>query len=78
MEQILFFFVSFLALASAFYFVFARNAMYAILSLIVTFFFHRRALYFIECTVPRDCTNHRLCRRDHGFIPLHFNDVEFE
>ncbi len=38
MEQILFFFVSFLALASAFYFVFARNAMYAILSLIVTFF----------------------------------------
>ena len=38
MEQIIFFFVSFLALASAFYFVFARNAMYAILSLIVTFF----------------------------------------
>ena len=38
MEQIIFFFVSFLALVSAFYFVFARNAMYAILSLIVTFF----------------------------------------
>ena len=38
MEQILFFFVSFLALASAFFFVFAKNAMYAILSLIVTFF----------------------------------------
>lgn len=38
MEQILFFFVSFLALASAFVFVFAKNAMYAILSLIVTFF----------------------------------------
>ena len=38
MEQILFFFVSFLALASEFFFVFAKNAMYAILSLIVTFF----------------------------------------
>ena len=38
MEQILFFFVSFLALASAFFFVFAKNAMYSILSLIVTFF----------------------------------------
>ncbi|MDQ0477787.1 MULTISPECIES: NADH-quinone oxidoreductase subunit J [Chryseobacterium] len=38
MEQIIFFFVAFLALASGFYFVFARNAIYAILSLIVTFF----------------------------------------
>lgn len=38
MEQIIFFFVAFLALASGFYFVFARNAIYSILSLIVTFF----------------------------------------
>ncbi len=38
MEQIIFFFVAFLALVSGFYFVFARNAMYAILSLIITFF----------------------------------------
>lgn len=38
MEQIIFFFVAFLALVSAFYFVFAKNAMYSILSLIVTFF----------------------------------------
>lgn len=38
MEQIIFFFVAALALVSAFYFVFAKNAMYAILSLIITFF----------------------------------------
>ena len=38
MEQIIFFIVAFLAVASAFYFVFARNPIYAILSLIVTFF----------------------------------------
>ena len=38
MEQIIFFFVAGLALISGFYFVFAKNAMYAILSLIVTFF----------------------------------------
>lgn len=38
MEQIIFFFVAFLALVSAFYFVFAKNALYAILSLIITFF----------------------------------------
>ena len=38
MEQIIFFFVAFLALVSGFYFVFAKNAMYAILSLIITFF----------------------------------------
>ena len=38
MEQIIFFFVAFLALASAIYFVFAKNPLYAILSLIITFF----------------------------------------
>lgn len=38
MEQILFFIVAFLAVASAFYFVFARNPIYSILSLIVTMF----------------------------------------
>ena len=38
MEQIIFFFVAALALVSGFYFVFAKNAMYAILSLIITFF----------------------------------------
>lgn len=38
MEQILFFFVSFCAVASAVYFVFAKNPLYAILSLIVTMF----------------------------------------
>lgn len=38
MEQILFFFVAFITCASAIYFVFARNPLYAILSLIVTFF----------------------------------------
>ncbi|AYO58151.1 NADH-quinone oxidoreductase subunit J [Chryseobacterium sp. 6424] len=38
MEQIIFFLVALLAVASAFYFVFARNPLYAILSLIVTFF----------------------------------------
>ncbi|QDP84344.1 NADH-quinone oxidoreductase subunit J [Chryseobacterium sp. SNU WT5] len=38
MEQIIFFFVAALALISGFYFVFAKNAMYAILSLIITFF----------------------------------------
>ena len=38
MDQILFFFVAFLAIASAVYFVFARNPLYAILSLIVTMF----------------------------------------
>ena len=38
MDQILFFFVAFLAIASAVYFVFAKNPLYAILSLIVTFF----------------------------------------
>lgn len=38
MEQFIFFFVAFLALASAVYFVFARNPLYAILSLIVTMF----------------------------------------
>lgn len=38
MEQIIFFAVSAIALASAFYFVFARNPLYSILSLIVTFF----------------------------------------
>ena len=38
MEQILFFFVSFVAIVSAVYFVFARNPLYAILSLIVVMF----------------------------------------
>lgn len=38
MEQILFFIVSGIALASAGYFVLAKSPMYAILSLIVTFF----------------------------------------
>lgn len=39
MEQIIFFAVAALAILSAAYFVFARNALYAILSLIITFFF---------------------------------------
>lgn len=38
MEQFLFFFVASVAVASAFYFVFARNPLYCILSLIITFF----------------------------------------
>ncbi|MBW8362900.1 MAG: NADH-quinone oxidoreductase subunit J [Kaistella sp.] len=38
MEQVLFFFVAFCAVASAVNFVFARNPMYSILSLIVTMF----------------------------------------
>ncbi len=38
MEQLLFYIVSGIALLSAVYFVFARNPLYAILSLIVTFF----------------------------------------
>ncbi len=38
MDQILFYLFSALALGSAAYFVFARNPLYAILSLIVTFF----------------------------------------
>lgn len=38
MEQILFFFVSAIALLSAGYFVLAKNPIYSILSLIVTFF----------------------------------------
>lgn len=38
MEQILFFIVAFVALSSAVYFVFARNPLYSILSLIVTMF----------------------------------------
>lgn len=38
MDQILFFIVAFLAIASAVYFLFAKNPMYAILSLIVTMF----------------------------------------
>lgn len=38
MEQIIFFLVAFLAVASAVYFVFARNPLYSVLCLIVTFF----------------------------------------
>lgn len=38
MEQILFFIVSFITVISALYFVFAKNPLYSILSLIVTFF----------------------------------------
>jgi uncharacterized MnhB-related membrane protein len=38
MDQFLFFLVAFLAVASAVYFVFAKNPLYAILSLIVTMF----------------------------------------
>ena len=38
MDQFLFFLVAFLAVSSAIYFVFARNPLYAILSLIVTMF----------------------------------------
>ena len=38
MEQIIFFIVALMAVASAVYFVFARNPLYSILSLIVTFF----------------------------------------
>ena len=38
MGQILFFIVAAIAIASAVYFVFAKNPMYAILSLIVTMF----------------------------------------
>ena len=38
MEQVIFFSVAAIALASAVYFVFARNPLYSILALIVTFF----------------------------------------
>lgn len=38
MDQFLFFLVAFMAVASAVYFVFAKNPLYAILSLIVTMF----------------------------------------
>lgn len=38
MEQFLFFLVAFMAVASAVYFVFAKNPLYAILSLIITMF----------------------------------------
>ncbi|WP_312322401.1 NADH-quinone oxidoreductase subunit J [Soonwooa sp.] len=38
MDQILFFTVAFIAILSAVYFVFARNPLYSVLSLIVTFF----------------------------------------
>lgn len=38
MEQILFFFVALVAISSAVYFVFARNPLYSILSLILTMF----------------------------------------
>lgn len=38
MEQFLFLFIALVAVASAVYFVFAKNPLYAILSLIVTFF----------------------------------------
>lgn len=38
MEQIIFFFVAGLAVVSGFYFVFAKNPLYSILSLIITFF----------------------------------------
>lgn len=38
MEQILFFIVAFCAVASAIYFVFSKNPLYAILSLIITMF----------------------------------------
>lgn len=38
MEQILFFTVAFITIISAVYFVFAKNPLYSILSLIVTFF----------------------------------------
>ncbi len=38
MEQFLFFLVAFIAIASAVYFVFAKNPLYSILSLIVTMF----------------------------------------
>lgn len=38
MDQILFFLIAFVAVASAVYFVFAKNPLYAILSLIVTMF----------------------------------------
>jgi len=38
MEQYIFYFVAFLALSSAIYMIFARNPLYSILSLIVTFF----------------------------------------
>ncbi|MFC6268410.1 NADH-quinone oxidoreductase subunit J family protein [Frigoriflavimonas asaccharolytica] len=38
MELIIFFFVAFLAVSSAIYFVFAKNPLYSILSLIVTMF----------------------------------------
>ena len=38
MEQFIFYFVAILALSSAVYMVFARNPLYSILSLIVTFF----------------------------------------
>jgi NADH-quinone oxidoreductase subunit J len=38
MEQILFFIVAFITVVSALYFVFAKNPLYSILSLIVTFF----------------------------------------
>lgn len=38
MEQIIFFIIAFLAVASAFFFVFGKSPIYSILSLIVTFF----------------------------------------
>lgn len=77
MEQVLFFFVAFCAVASAVYFVFAKNPLYAILSLIVTMF-SIAGLYFIERAVFGNRSNHRLCRCNYGVVPLYFNDVESE
>lgn len=68
MDQILFYLFSALALGSASYFVFAKNPLYSILSLIVTFFYNCSVIHFTECSVSWDYTNYCLRRSHYGAI----------
>jgi NADH-quinone oxidoreductase subunit J len=67
MDQFLFFLVAFLAIASAVYFVFARNPLYAILSLIVTMF-SIAGMYILLNAQFWNYPDHCLCRSDYGIF----------
>ena len=69
-EQILFILFGAVSLIGAIAVISFRHPIYSALSLIVTFFRTSRAFCLVGRTFRCGCTGNRLCRRDHGPVPL--------
>jgi len=68
--QVLFWFLSVLALFGAIMVVVSKNPVHSVLWLIVVFFRDLRALYIAERAIPGDRKPDRVCRSYYGTIPV--------